>query len=181
MERIEVMTWERVSLVVPEREDAKIWYKQMNDIENQTFLWQMWKIFLLESEYDYYDNLKNLNNQKTFSIMIRESWKIIWNISLFEISEKNRNATLWVLLWDKEEQNKWYWTETLNLILKYGFEVLWLHKIKLEVLVTNKRAKKVYEKVWFKEVWIFKEDIFDYEKYIDKIIMEIMRKDYFSN
>lgn len=102
MERIEVMTWERVSLVVPEREDAKIWYKQMNDIENQIFLNQRWKIFLLESEYDYYDNLKNLNNQKTFSIMIRESWKIIWNISLFDISEKNRNATLWVLLWDKE-------------------------------------------------------------------------------
>ncbi|PZM84978.1 hypothetical protein DLH72_02580 [Candidatus Gracilibacteria bacterium] len=181
MERIEVMIGERVSLVVPEREDAKVWYKQMNDIENQVFLNQRGKIFLLEQEYDYYDSLKNQINRRMFGIMVKETGKIIGNLSLFDISEINRNAVLGVLLGDKTEQNKGYGTEALNLILKYGFEVLGLHKIKLEVLATNSRAKKVYEKVGFKEVGIFKEDIFDYEKYIDKIIMEIMRKDYFLN
>lgn len=165
----------KVALVVPERQDAISWYEWLNDLENQFFIWQWWKIFTLEKEYDYYDSLKNEENQKTFSIMALESWKIIWNISL-TVSYKNRNAVLWVLIWDKKEQWKWFWTEAVELMLKYWFEFLWLYKIKLFVNEKNQRAKRVYEKVWFEVAWILKEEIFDWEKYIDNIYMEIFRK-----
>lgn len=178
MERIEIMIWEKISLVVPEREDVKVWYKGINDIENQIFLNQRWALISLEAEYEYYDKLKTLKNQKTFSIMIRENGKIIWNVSLMEISDKNRNAEMWIMICDKTEQNKGYWTEAVELILKYWFEVLGLHKIRLLVLSTNSRAKYVYEKIWFRETWIFMEEIWDWEKYIDKIFMEIFRKDF---
>lgn len=173
-----MMIWEKISLVVPEREDVKVWYKGINDIENQIFLNQRWALINLESEYEYYDNLKNIKNQKTFSIMIRENGKIIWNVSLMEISDKNRNAEMWIMICDKAEQNKGYGSETVELILKYWFEVLGLHKIRLLVLSTNSRAKYVYEKIWFREAWIFMEEIWDWEKYIDKIFMEIFRKDF---
>lgn len=178
MERIEMMVWEKISLVVPEREDVKVWYKGINDIENQIFLNQRWALISLESEYEYYDKLKTLKNQKTFSIMIRENGKIIWNVSLMEISDKNRNTEMWIMISDKTEQNKGYGSETVKLILKYGFEVLGLHKIKLYVLWNNDRAKAVYEKVWFKVSWILKEDLWDWDKYIDRITMEIFRKDF---
>lgn len=179
MERLEVMIGEKVSLVIPEREDSKIWYKWINDIENQILLNQRWATILIESEYDYYDNLKNFKNQKTFSIMIRENSKIIWNISLFDISDKNRNSEMWILICDKSEQNKWFWTEAIKLILKYWFEILGLHKIKLYVLSVNSRAKFVYEKIWFKQIWVAKEEVWDGKKYIDKIFMEIFREDFF--
>lgn len=178
MERIEMMVWEKISLVVPEREDVKVWYKGINDIENQIFLNQRWALISLEAEYEYYDKLKTLKNQKTFSIMVRENGKIIWNVSLMEISDKNRNAEMWIMISDKTEQNKGYWTEAIELILKYWFEVLGLHKIRLLVLSINSRAKYVYEKIWFRETWIFMEEIWDWEKYIDKIFMEIFRKDF---
>lgn len=181
MERIIVLKWEKVALVVPEREDSVLWYKFINDIENQIFLNQRWRLASLEAEYEYYDNLKNRNDKKMLSIMILESKKIIWSISLFDISEKNNNAVLWVLLWDKQEQNKWFWTETISLMLKYWFEVLGLHKIKLEALETNSRAIRVYEKCWFKEYWRAKEEYFDWDKYFDTVCMEILRKDYFSS
>lgn len=181
MKRIKVLEWERISLIVPERQDAILWYEWINDIENQTFLNQRWALISLESEYDYYDDLKNKKDSKTFSIMINENWKIIWNISLFSISEKNRNATVWVLLWDKKEQNKWYGTESLKLILKYAFEVLWLHKVKIQVLSINPRAKAVYEKVWFKICGVLKDEFFDWEKYSDEINLEIFRKDFLQN
>lgn len=61
---------------------------------------------LLESEYDYYDRLKTTKTQKTFSIMIRESGKIIGNVSLMDVSDKNRNAEMGIMICDKSEQNK---------------------------------------------------------------------------
>ena len=95
MERIIVLKWEKVALVVPEREDSVLWYKFINDIENQIFLNQRWRLASLEAEYEYYDNLKNRNDKKMLSIMILESKKISWSISLCDISEKNNNAVLW--------------------------------------------------------------------------------------
>lgn len=178
MERIEVMKWERISLVVPEREDVKVWYKGINDVENQIFINQRGVVMLLESEYDYYDRLKTTKTQKTFSIMIRESGKIIGNVSLMDVSDKNRNAEMGIMICDKSEQNKWYGSEAVELILKYGFEVLALHKIKLYVLWNNLRAKSVYEKIGFRENGIIKEDLWDGEKYIDRIFMEIFRRDF---
>ena len=94
---------------------------------------------------------------------------------------EREDSVLWVLLWDKQEQNKWFWTETISLMLKYWFEVLGLHKIKLEALETNSRAIRVYEKCWFKEYWRAKEEHFDWDKYFDTVWMEILRKDYFSS
>lgn len=37
MNRIKVMTWNTVSLVVPEKEDAQVWYEGINNIETQAF------------------------------------------------------------------------------------------------------------------------------------------------
>lgn len=178
--RIIVLSWEKVALVVPEREDAKIWYEQINDLENQKFLNLSWTICKIEDEYDYYQSLSKKSDQKTFCVMILKNKKIIWNISLFSVCQKNRNAILWVLIWDKTEQNKWYWSEAIMLMLRYWFEVLGLHKIKLQVLEINNRAKKVYEKIGFQVSWVLKDEIFDGEKYFDEIHMEIFRKDFFE-
>lgn len=178
MERIEVMKWERISLVVPEREDVKIWYKWINNVENQIFINKRGLVQLIESEYDYYDALKIITTKKVFSIMIHESQKIIGRVSLMNISDKNRNAEMGIMICDKSEQNKWYGSEVVKLILQYGFEVLALHKIKLYVLWNNLRAKSVYEKIGFRENGIIKEDLWDGEKYIDRIFMEIFRRDF---
>ncbi len=116
-----MLKWEKISLIVPEREDAKIWWKWINDIEKQIFLNQRGRIVTLEWEYDYYDSLKNNKNQKTFSIMISEESRVIGNISLMNISDKNRNAEMGIMIADKNWQNKWYGTEAAFLILQYGF------------------------------------------------------------
>ena len=179
MKRIKVLEGEKVALVVPEREDVEVWYRWINNLENQIFLGQRWRIMTLEKEYEYYDKL-DFEQQKTFSIMALEEKEIIWSFSLMNISFFDRVAFMWIMICDNSYKNKWFGRETVKLILKYWFEVLGLHKIKLEYLSTNIKAKKVYEKSWFKECWVWKEDIFDWEKYVDKVCMEILRTDYFT-
>ena len=40
MKRIKVLEGEKVALVVPEREDVEVWYRWINNLENQIFLAQ---------------------------------------------------------------------------------------------------------------------------------------------
>ena len=76
MKRIKVLEGEKIVLVVPEREDVEVWYRWINNLENQIFLAQRWRIMTLEKEYEYYDKL-DFEQQKTFSIMALEEKEII--------------------------------------------------------------------------------------------------------
>lgn len=179
MERIKVLTWEKVSLVVPEKQDINTWMHWLNDIETQAFMWPIfWNLITHENEEKYYENLNKDDKQLTFSILVLWQNKVIWNISLMNIDYQNRRCDLGVAILDINSREKWYWTDSIKLILKYAFEVLWLNKVKLKYIDINYRAKATYEKFWFKEVWRLKQENFRYGEYYDDIIMELMRDDY---
>lgn len=179
MERIKVLSWEKVSLIVPEKEDTKIWYAWVNDIETQSYLGSMYgEIITLEDEEEYYESIRKDTSTKLFCIYTEEFKKVIWNISLMWVDYKNRKAELWIAIFDKESQNKWYGTESIKLMLKYAFEVLWLNKVNLRFVEFNKRAQAVYVKIWFKQVWRLKKEIFINWKLHDYILMEIFAKDF---
>ncbi len=178
MKRIKVLKWEKISLVVPEKEDVEVWYKGINDIETQAFLNQFWNILHKETEEEYYESLRKDEKGKTFCIFVNKIEKVIWNVSLMNIDYFSRNAEIWIAIFDKKEQDKWYGTEALELILKYAFEILWLHKVFLRYLDFNKRAEKVYKKLWFREIWTKKEEKYIFWEYKDEILMEMMRSEY---
>jgi len=179
MERIKVLIWEKVSLVVPEKIDAEVWYKWINDIETQSFLGSMyWEIITLEDEQEYYEHIRKDKNTKLFSIFVNDINLVVWNISLMEIDLINRKCELWISIFDKEYREKWLWTESIKLILNYAFKVLWLNKVNLRYVDFNRRAWAVYEKIWFNECWRLKEEAFRNWKLYDDIYMEIFSRDY---
>lgn len=181
MERVKILSWDKVSLVVPEKEDVKLWYKWVNDIENQMYLWSMfWRIISEKSEEEFFENLNKTDDNITFSIYVEEINKSIWNIWLIKLDYKSSNAELWIAIFDKENQNKWYWTEAIKLIQKYVFEILWLNKFYLRYISFNTRAWKVYEKCWFKSVWIMKKHEYRMWSYHDIVIMEILKEEYLN-
>lgn len=180
MKRIEIIKWKNISLVVPEKDDAILWYKWKNNLALQPSINQRGKVFHLESAYEFYEEIRKDKAMVFFSIFINNSQKNIWYISLSEISHENRNANFGIVLFYIDEHNKWYGTEATRLILKYGFEFLWLHKIKLDVLESNIKAIKVYEKCGFIESGRKKEEIFNWKNYSNLLQMEIMKNDYFN-
>lgn len=178
-ERVKILTWERISLVVPEKQDIELWYRWVNDIETALYIWSnFWKVIYRENEEEFYDNLIKEKDNNTFCIYIEKESKVVWYIALTDINYRDRNASILIAIFDKENQNKWYWTEAMKLILKYAFEVLWLNKVQLWYLWTNVRAKKVYENIWFKEVWRLRDDVYAMWKFHDKVIMEIFKEEF---
>jgi len=63
-------------------------------------------------------------------------------------------------------------------MLSFGFDFLNLHSIYLRVYEFNERAKKLYEKVGFKEVGRLREAGYREGKYFDILFMDILKKEY---
>jgi len=180
--RVIIMEWNPISLVVPEKQDVELWYKWVNNIEIQSYLLSMfWTIISKESEEKYFESLNKDDKELTFSIYINDEGKVIWNISLMNINYKNSHTELWIAIFDKDNQNKWYWSKSIQLIQKYVFEVLWLNKLYLRYISTNNRAWKVYSKLWFIEKGRLKDHHYTMWEYNDEVYMELMHKEFLNN
>ncbi|WP_084219624.1 GNAT family N-acetyltransferase [Jeotgalibacillus soli] len=68
--------------------------------------------------------------------------------------------------------NKGYGTEALKL-LDYGFGMLNLHRIELDVYNHNDRGMHVYKKIGFKQEGILRVYLFINHRYYDLIMMSI--------
>lgn len=64
------------------------------------------------------------------------------------ISERNQNAELYMYI-SPVHQGKGFGFESLIELCKYGFNVLFLHKIYLYTFYSNERANRMYEKAGF--------------------------------
>lgn len=92
------------------------------------------------------DNLKKDNKNFTFTIEEKESKKFIGLIALKLANKKFQSGEVWYKL----NSNFWgngYATESLNGILRFGFEQLKLHRIEAGCAVENIASIKVLEKV----------------------------------
>jgi UDP-4-amino-4,6-dideoxy-N-acetyl-beta-L-altrosamine N-acetyltransferase len=75
-----------------------------------------------------------------------------------------------------EMQGKGYGEFLVKKIIDYAIKKLNLHRICLEVFVTNERAIKLYEKCGFEKEGILKDKIFKHNKFHDVLVMSIIVK-----
>ena len=88
----------------------------------------------------------------------------------------SKNQNLIEIIGDEENRSKGYGTEAMKLLVDYGFNILGLHNIDLNVFEFNKQAIKAYEKVGFKEYGRRHESYFLDGKFYDEISMEIINE-----
>lgn len=65
-------------------------------------------------------------------------------------------------------------------MLDYGFGILNLHRIELEVFTYNKRAAHVYEKIGFVREGVRRHALFYNHEYHDVILMSMLEDEYRS-
>ncbi len=113
-----------------------------------------------------------------YAIVLIKDDILIGNISLHNIDHLNRNAFIGIFIGEKEQRGKGYGAEAIRLILNYGFKTMNLHNIMLTVHADNYEGISCYKKVGFREVGRLHEWIFKDGKYVDKIYMEMMKRDF---
>jgi len=113
-----------------------------------------------------------------FAMVLIDGDVLIGQISLHDVDHLNRNAFLGIVIGGEEHRNKGYGTEAVRLVLDYGFKTLNLHNIMLSVYADNHAAIACYKKVGFQEAGRRREWVFKNGKYIDKIYMDILAREF---
>lgn len=75
--------------------------------------------------------------------------KLIGFVVLLRINHVHGDAFVGIGMGDPAYRGKGYGTDAMNLILRYAFQELNLHRVSLDAVATNARAVRSYEKCGF--------------------------------
>ena len=169
----------RVILRKMTAQDAEIYHVWRNDLEVMQSTAPLLDVYNIEDTEEFVtQTILASHSSKSYIIVDKESQKPIGITSLVHIDYKNRNAECIIDIGDKKAWGKGYGTETMKLLLDFGFLELNLHRMYLRVLSFNIRGIKLYEKVGFQQEGKSRESIFRDGKWHDIIHMSILQKEY---
>lgn len=155
-------------------EDVDTYVKWMND-ENVTKGLIGGKMEVtMEGESEW---IKANADKNQFAIISKSTDKIIGNCGFNEINSMHKVGTIGIFIGDMENRGKGFGTDAVRTLVKYGFEKLDLHVIRLFVYSFNESAIACYKKVGFKECGATREACMYKGKRYDEIMMDILREE----
>jgi RimJ/RimL family protein N-acetyltransferase len=111
-------------------------------------------------------------------VVLHDGDKLIGQVSIRNVDNLNRNAFVGIVIGDEENRGRGYGTEVLRLVLAYGFRTLNFHSMALSVHADMQAAISCYKKVGFHEVGRMREWVFKDGRYVDKIYMDVMDREF---
>ncbi|MGL4849851.1 MAG: GNAT family N-acetyltransferase [Clostridium sp.] len=106
------------------------------------------------------ESYKQFLNGTSYDMAIIKDEKIIGKIRLSNIVYGVFKSGILGYSIDEEFQGRGYMQEAVNLMIKYSFEDLELHRMEASALVNNEKSKKVLEKCGFEKLGINKKYLF---------------------
>lgn len=125
-----------------------------------------------------FEQIQKRNDKVMFGIRLIEDDKLIGLCQLCNINWQHRCSELDILISDIRTQGIGYETEATRLLLNFAFSDLNLHRVNLHVFETNYRAIRMYEKIGFVREGVMRKMAHIDGKYIDVLIMGILRDEY---
>ena len=125
---------------------------------------------------EYYDRMTTSPNHVILAIWDKQPNRHIGNITLNDIDWVSRVANLGIMIGEKQFWDKGYGAEATELMVRYAFDRLNLHKIWLGVYADHEAAMRLYTKVGFKVEGRFQNHLYRDGKYFDMVIMGFTRE-----
>ena len=110
-------------------------------------------------------------NRASFAIVTLAEGKLIGGCDLDSTSPENRSASLGIAIGDKAYWDGGYGTDAMRTLCRFGFDMMNLHRIELEVYAGNDRARHVYEKIGFKLEVTKRKALYKFGEYRDVHVM----------
>ncbi|MFD3155336.1 GNAT family N-acetyltransferase [Haloimpatiens sp. FM7330] len=162
-----------------ETKDINILYNILSDEEVRKYDGAYIILPSRECIIENIDKIRNNNKVKYLSI-VNEKNIVIGYLTYRQAQDAPNIYSLGITV-GKKFWHRGYGQDSINTILKYLFLNRNAHRVELEVVELNKRAIKCYKKCGFKEEGIKKQRYFVEGKYIDVLIMAILKSEYMVN
>jgi RimJ/RimL family protein N-acetyltransferase len=110
-----------------------------------------------------------------FGIELLRTSSLVGIISLQKIENVSKNAQIgyWI---GKKYWNAGIATESIGLLIRYAFQILRLHKVYANVLVTNRASIHVLEKNGMKIEGLLKDSVYKDHKFFDVALYYILNR-----
>ena len=165
---------ENIYLRPREIEDIDSFVTWLNDEEIRQYLLMTSPLNKIRDR-EFVEQLYKDDRNIPLGITLKENDQLIGNVALINISLPNRRASMGIFIGDKSCWSKGYGTEALELMVRYAFHELNLHRIYLTVFEFNVRAMRAYEKAGFRREGVFRDAVYKNGKYHNVYPMAILR------
>jgi RimJ/RimL family protein N-acetyltransferase len=167
---------ERIYLSPVSKEDEEVYVKWMNDGAVAKNFGQYSRLVTSKNELKWL--FEPDSDMHRYAIVLLNGDEMIGSVSLHNIDHLNRNAFIGIFIGEETRRGKGYGTESVRLILDFGFRTMNLHTIMLTVHSDNLGAIACYQKVGFREAGRLPEWVFKDGRYVDKLYMGILAREF---
>jgi RimJ/RimL family protein N-acetyltransferase len=157
-------------------EDVEKFVFWLNDMEVAQYLTVVYHIISLDVERETLEKFCRQGDH--FAIVDSETDVLIGGCGLLNLDHINRISEVGIFIGEKSYWNKGYGEEALRLLLDYGFNILNLKNIMVNVYAFNTRAIRCYRKIGFKEIGHRREAKRIQGKSYDIIYMDILSEEF---
>ncbi|MGG1660771.1 GNAT family N-acetyltransferase [Brevibacillus sp. NRS-1366] len=168
---------ERVYLRPIGLEDTEFYYQSLYSKETRKLTGTQ-KHYTREQIHQYIESKGQDSSSVLLLIALCESDQVIGDIQIGDIDMFNRNAFIRIAIEQSAYQGKGYGSEAMRLMLDYGFGILNLHRIELNVFAYNDRAIHTYEKLGFQREGVQRQALYYNHAYHDSILMSMLADEY---
>ena len=121
------------------------------------------------------------NDDYHFTICLLDDDRPIGTCGLFQVDKVNGNAGIGISIGEKSLWGQGLGTDAMIALLDFGFGMLRLERMWLEVYDFNERARRSYEKCGFVLEGTERRAIFKHGRFIDVHLMSILRDEWESH
>jgi len=165
---------DRVNLRAIEREDLPLLRDLRNNTEiNQYF--RTWEQLNMKDQEKYFDNYVMGDNHVVFGIYLQCRSCLIGDCRLSYINWQARNSEAGIYIAPKY-QNRGFGSESLSLLVDFGFKQANLHRITAEVRADNSNSISLFEGAGFQREGYCKDSFFRNGKFYDTVMLALIKE-----
>ena len=162
-----------------ERKDIAVINKWRNDPDLIAMLGAPFRYINSEVDIQWFESyMKSRANAVRCAIVKDCEDIIIGLISLVPVDMLNQSAMLHIMIGDKDERNKGAGTFAVSEMLKHAFMNMNLHRVELETLESNERARHLYAKLGFVQEGIKRRAVYKDGRFVNKVMYSILKEEY---
>ena len=167
----------RVRLRPLRREDSTLLYEWITHRELLILNAPYHPVSAVDHEAWIESMLRKQSDMVLFVVEATRSNQTIGTCQLLNINWRHRSAELQIRIGSDRHHGKGYGVEAIKLLTDFGFRDLNLHRIYLNVFVTNQRAIGAYQKCGFKQEGHLREAAYIDGCWTDVLVMALLKSE----